>query len=510
MTGRGLESLGRRETVGGAGVPGTETTTGYDSDSRDLGGEASVVYRRRFDRWSVVAEAGVEAAGSDGEAGLVSSTQALGGGNVGIGPVDQRQTWDGTTVTTAQKVLVTRPLSGGQAVQVDVERRRTGGDQDRAVLDRVGGALVPNDGLSSAFERSYRTWRGGVTYRRNREALQASVGVHVQHARLAGETVGLGSPVGLSAVHVLPSATARYEFARSRYVEVTYEASTRAPSVRDLQPVVSNQDPLDVFVGNPDLRPDYTHAVDGRYVSFDAFTSTSLFAYGRAAYTAGAISTARTVADGLRQTTTPVNLGGAWSASGGVQLGTPVRALRSTAKASARASYDRGLGLVNGAESRSALWRGTVDVGLENRDTDVWEVRGGVRLALDRATYSLDPGLDRALVTPGAYAEVGVSPGGGWRLGTTLDAEAYGRNLFGERRAVPLWGATTSRAVMGGQARIELAASDLLDRNVGVTYANTAGAVQESRVRSLGRRVLLRFTYNLSRIGGSREAGVRL
>ena len=305
-----------------------------------------------------------------------------------------------------------------------------------------------------------------------------------------------------------------WAISQGRNLELRYNARTREPTLRELQPVVDNRDPLNVYVGNPDLQPETSHNVNLRYLSFDQFTSTNLFGFVRAGYTARSISTARTVDERLRQTSTPVNTGGTWTVSGNGSIGTPVRALKSRVNLSANTLYNRGLEVVNGAENASDLWRTTLDLGVENRDKEHLDLRVGARYSFNNTSYSLSAERDRDYVNRTFYAELGWAPTEAWDLRTKLDVTLYADDVFAARspsgvsgsRSVPLWEATASRSFMGGKTQVVLVATDLLDRNLGVSYTNTAAYVQEERVNSLGRYVLLRLVYNLSG-GGQRPGG---
>ena len=505
-----LASTSQRQTVGAAGLE-NGSTSAYGSDGRDLAGDAALTYRRRFaGNRSVVADlrAGLQDNRLDGDlratnrfydAGDLLTTEELA----------QLQDQDGRAWTRSARVLLTQPLGASQALQLGVERQVTTEDQTREVSD-VTGAPALDDALSSAFERSVRTDRGGLTYRYDQEPVGLSVGLDLQRVRLDGEVLGAGGAVDRQFLRLLPSATLSYAISQGRNAELRYRAQTREPSLRELQPVVDNRDPLDVYVGNPELQPETTHSVDARYLSFDAFTSTNLFGFVRAAYTTRSISTARTVDERLRQTSTPVNTGGTWTVMGNASFGTPVRPLRGLVNLSANTFYDRGLELVNGAENASDLWRTTLDLRLENRDKERLDLQVGARYAFNNASYALSPQRDRAYVNRTFYAELGWTPTDAWDLRTKLDLTLYADDVFGEGRVVPLWEATASRSFMDGRAQVELVARDLLDRNVGVSFTNTPSYVQEERVDSLGRYVLLRLVYNLSSGGPRPGGGIRL
>ena len=511
-----LASASRRQTFGAEGLE-NGSTSAYGSDGRDWGGDAAVTYRRRFaGNRSVVANvgAGLQDNRLDGdlaatnrfyEAGDLLTTQELA----------RLQDQDGRSWTRSAEVLLTQPLGTDRALQLSVEHGVTTEDQARRVFDRRPGGPVPNDSLSLGFERSLQTSRAGLTYRYNREPWGLSVGLGLQRSRLGGAVQGAAGAVGRQFLDLLPSATLSYAISQGRNLELGYRAETREPSLRELQPVADTQDPLAVYVGNPDLRPEATHSLNARYLSFDAFTSTNLFAFVRASYTARTIATSRTVDARFRQTSTPVNAGGTWTVLANGSFGTPVRPLRARVNVSANALYNRGLELVNGAENASDLWRTTLDLRVENRDKERLDLQAGARLAFNDASYALSPQRDRSYVNRAFYGELGWTPTDAWDVRTRLDVSFYPDDVFAARspsgvgggRSVPLWEATASRSFMGGRARVELVARDLLDRNLGVSFASTASYVQEERVDSLGRHVLLRLVYNLA--GGPRPGGVR-
>ncbi len=504
-----LASQSQRATFGLAALE-NESDSEYDSEGRTLGGDASLTYRRRFaGNRSVVADLRAELQDNDLDGTLLATNRFYDAGDLlTTEELAQLQAQDARSLTRSAEVLLTQPLGTTQALQLRAEHRVTSEDQTREVLDQAD-APVRIDSLSSAFERAYRYDRGGLTYRRNQDPLGLSVGVDLQRSQLDGEILDAGATVDRSYLHLLPSATLSYALSQSRNVELRYQATTREPSLRELQPVVDNRDPLNVYVGNPDLQPEYTHSVNARYLSFDQFTSTNLFGFVRAAYSSRSISTARTVDERFRQTSTPINTSGTWTVSGNASFGTPVRLIAGRANLSANSLYNRGVEFINGAENTSDLLRTTLDLRVENRNKERLDLQAGARYTFNNASYSLNPQLDRAYVNRTFYTELGWTPTDAWDFRTKLDYHLYADGVFGDGRSVPLWEATASRAFMEGKAQVELVARDLLDRNLGVSYTNTASYIQEERVNNLGRYVLLRFVYNLAG-GGPGPGGAEI
>lgn len=503
-SGTDLGSRSLRETRSGGALENT-SETGYATTNDALAGDASVTYRKRFAPGrTAVAElrAGLNDGDVSGELAALNRFYEE-GAVLSSEEIAQLQAQRSHTLTHTQRLSYTEPLGRRQLLQFDLEHRAVLEDQSKTVSDLVAGLPVRNDVLSSAFDRTYRYLRGGATFRRAVEPLTLRAGLDVQQARLDG-TIRGAAGVDRSFIRLLPSAAVEYAFSGGKNLELRYEAVTREPSMRDLQPFEDNTDPLNVYVGNPDLRPEYTHRADLRFTLFDSFTFTNLFAFVRASYTDARIVRVRTIDEQLRQRLTNTNADGDWTVSGNVSFGTPVRPLGLKVNLSTHTMYNRGVEYVNGAENAARILRSAWDLRLENRDKDVVDALAGARLTFNDVRYSLNPALDRAYVNRTFYGELTYHFAAGWRATTALDYNLYADDVSGSGRSVPLWRAELARTVMNDRAEVRLVARDLLDRNVGVSYTNASTYVQEEHVDTLGRYVMLQFVYNLS---GVRRSG---
>ncbi len=508
-----LTNVSARETSNASGGLENNSDTRYTSARTGLTGDARLTYRLRVGKGrSIVADAQASLDDADLDGTLDATNRFFGNGNLlTTEEIAQLQEQRTNTFTHRQKLTYTEPLGSKRFLQFAAEHRAVQEDQDRNVFDRDGGALVRADSLSSAFERTYRYLLGGFTFRSNSDTRSFSAGLNVQQSTLDGAVVGAGAPVDRSYVHALPSASLRLDLGQGKNLNARYRASTREPSIRDLQPVVDNSDPLNVYVGNPGLRPEYSHRVGGGFMLFDQFTFTNFFVFLNATYTSSKISRARTIDAQFRQTVTPINTGGDWTVSGNTSFGTPIRKLGVKVNLSNNTVLDRGVEFINGDANRSRLLRSTLDVQLENREKERFDARVGTRYTFNDVAYSLNERLNQSYVNRSFYGELAWTPKGGWRLATKLDYALYANDVFGGGgQDVPLWEAELSKTFMNDKLQVQLVALDLLDQNVGVNYTNTNTYIQEERINSLGRYAMLKLVYSLTKGGSPRGGGINI
>ncbi|NNE34400.1 MAG: outer membrane beta-barrel protein [Rhodothermales bacterium] len=485
----------------------TQSVTRIDANGDRIGGNASATYMHRFggSLRNIVVDANASVNDTDSESDFESTTDFYRSGNLLTNEeISQLQSNLSDNLTARAQVSYTEPLGGIKFLELRLQRRQVFETQNQSVYDKVGDdILVFNDSLSSGYDRTYAYNQARAVLRWDGKDEDISIGASVQQSHLDGEIVDFGVPIKKSYVHLLPFATYRSDLGRGRRLNVRYSANTREPTIQQLQPIVDNTNPLRIFVGNPDLNPEYTHSLRGDFRWFDQFTFMSVYASVRASYTRNQIVSARSVDEQFRQTITPVNVDGDWTINGVQSFGTPIRRLGVQIDVSNNIVYGRSTEFVNSNENDTNTIRDAVKLSIGNRNKEKIDVTFGGTLTFNVNQYSLNDELDQQYLNRTVFGELAFTPTEAWRFSTGLDATFYSEEVFGDGQDVVLWSAEASRSILqNNRAQIVIQARDLLNQSVGINYTNSAGFVRESQIRSVGRYVLLKFVYNLSRNGG--------
>ena len=112
----------------------------------------------------------------------------------------------------------------------------------------------------------------------------------------------------------------RYEIARGKSVYVSYRSDTDIPSIRQLQPVPNLTNPLNIIVGNPELRPTYNHRFNLGYHNFDFASRSGMSVYGSATVYEDQVVPFSVTNEDLVTTTTYRNLDGGMTSYLGFSL----------------------------------------------------------------------------------------------------------------------------------------------------------------------------------------------
>ena len=510
-----LTSFASRETHTLGGAMLNSATTDYLVNGDDLGGNARLTWRKRLneDGRSLVAElrSGLQDSDltSDLKSVVTGEVRGQRGSDDGFEEILQEQLRAGRTWNNSARLSLTQPLAEGHTMEFFGQRNATQEDRDHSVYDLMNGVPVFNSRLSSGFERAYTYLLGGARYSHNRDDAWFTAGLRVQRSNLDGVILDRNQTVENGYTHLLANAQLKKEIKDGQTFEVRYSGRSREPSLTQLQPYSDNRDPLNVYSGNPDLRPEYEHRVNADYRFFDQFSFVNFFTFAGFTYSDNSISTSRIFDERGFQTRMPVNTEGEWSGNLGANFGTPVRKLGIDLDLEYRINYSEGIELVNLATNESRILRNSVEVGVENRVKDRFDLEVSASFNFNDVKYSLNQELNRSYVNSQYRGEASLYLGA-WELESDFRYRTYDQGLFAESRNIARWDASLSRRVLDDRAELELHAYDLLNQNQGVAVSNSANFIEESRTESLGQYFMLRINYRLgTRMGGRGRGGMR-
>ncbi|MBT8402318.1 MAG: outer membrane beta-barrel family protein, partial [Gemmatimonadetes bacterium] len=507
-----------RLTTGTDGSMLNSESSSTGSDASTLAANANLTWMKRLDDSgrALVVNLGANLREPEESSDLASTTVVAasrpGGGDDGAGDdltrdILQQRSETGRVFTNSQRVALTQPLGGSQTLELFGLRRDVREDERREVFDVSGATPLPVPDLTSGLDQTYGYYRGGLRLARNTETLRLVLGMEGQRSDLQGTIDGRSESIENGYTHFLPSAELRLQIGESQNVSARYRTTTREPSMQELQPFADNTSPTNVYVGNPDLQPEYTHALQADWRYFDAFTFLNLFTYARLSHTSDDIVSSRTIDDRGFQTVQPLNAGESWTASTGVNFGRPVRPL------GINLSIDYGLNwterpeFVNGAENESRIMGNSLSFQIQNRDKTHFDLTGTARFGFNDVAYSLNDELDQSYMNSSYGVSGTVYLGDAWTAGGDWRYQLYDPDVFGAVENVSLLNLSLSRFLFDEKGSIELAAMDLLNESQVVNFSSSANAISETRTQALGRYLLLRFNYRLGNLGGRGRTG---
>jgi hypothetical protein len=111
-------------------------------------------------------------------------------------------------------------------------------------------------------------------------------------------------------VNWYPQASLAYSFANQSRLHLYYSGSTLQPTLEQLQPIHTNEDPLNVTVGNPGLKPQFNNRIGLSLFDYKILTDRNIWVNLSYSFTQNAISSMSTVDSSGRRVSQSINVNG--------------------------------------------------------------------------------------------------------------------------------------------------------------------------------------------------------
>ena len=393
------------------------------------------------------------------------------------------------------------PIGLKTFLEAKYTRRNFNNELQRVVEDVVTGDALLNDDLSNHYQRDYVYDRAALVWHLNTDKTSLSVEGALQNSILEGDIISEDLFIENKVFRFLPRLNFRHDLGQSQNIRLTYSTSVNEPSLQQLQPVPDNSDPINVYVGNANLVPEYTHTLRLNYVSFDQFSFRSFFAFINARYTRNNITNQTILDENFRQLTQPLNVDYDLNLSANLNFSTPLKLLRTRLNIGARLTYQNSLVFINAVENTRNRFTPSINVRIENRKkTKIdWEVGGNFRHNL--TSYNLSD-RDQSFSSSGVFSDITYRFSKTFSASTSVNVDFYSEEQFGEATTVPIWKASMSKFFLKDQKlEVKLSVFDILNQNIGISRSNGLNFIQNSEINSIGQYGMLSVIYAIRSVG---------
>jgi hypothetical protein len=86
-------------------------------------------------------------------------------------------------------------------------------------------------------------------------------------------------------INWLPQASFKHNFSSQKTFELRYNGSTNQPTLNQIQPIKVNTDPLNIRIGNPNLKPSFRNSININYYSYKVLSDQSIYISGNYSFT---------------------------------------------------------------------------------------------------------------------------------------------------------------------------------------------------------------------------------
>jgi len=382
-------------------------------------------------------------------------------------------------------------------------------DNDQQTLDLMGVVPTIDPTFSSTFQSGFASHRVSAGYRYQKDKLNFNTSVGLQFAEQDREqTFPTRRIQNRSYVNVLPSANVRYNFSRTRNLNVFLRAFTNQPSLTQLDDAIDNSNPLRVSRGNPNLDPEQRTSLTIRYLASQPAQGGVFVAVLNGQFTQNYIGS-RTLVIARDSSITPdlvlpagaqlsetVNAGNSFSLRGFSTIGRQIRPLKMNANINTSATWQRTPGFVNGRLSDTDNFSVGPGVTLTSTASPNVDVNLSSSTLISLVNNTLLPERNTRFLTQATRLAATFTLPRGMVLTSTATHQAYS-GLDGAEPFL-LWNVGVGQKFLANQAaEVRISANDLLNQNNNFRRNVTDLAVSDVTSNVLQRYVQVVLSYTV-------------
>ncbi|MDI3322405.1 outer membrane beta-barrel protein [Pinibacter soli] len=417
---------------------------------------------------------------------------------------DQMKLTDTKVNAFGGKLSYTEPLSKKVFAEISYGLRINNSTSERLSYNKSPNGKY--EVLSQAFSNSYKydvtTNTAGLSFKYNSKKIVAGIGSDLAFQNFNQEDKVNHSSFERNYVNMFPRANLNYKFNTTSSLSINYNGATRQPSIYQIQPVASNDNPLVIYVGNPLLKQQFTHTINFNYNSFKVMKDCGMYMWGSISAVANNItstqytdlSTGKTIYQYIN-TNGNINgyMGGAYYRS--------FKKAKMNLNLSGSMSYNKYTSYINQQENVTRSYSPNVRINVTKYKDQKWTVSYSPGVTFNGSHSTVNTGVKNNYWSTSQSISGTVYIKKKVEIGTDVTGEFRQKTAtFDQNNNVILWnGYLGYKLLKEDKAMIKFSAHDLLNQNRGYYRYISNSNIMERNYQTISRYFMLSFVWNFSK-----------
>ena len=372
----------------------------------------------------------------------------------------------------------------------------------------------PVDSLGKYAEYRYYNHDASVSLRFIREKYQLSAGMSFQpqHSTLSYKRGDYMIDTTRNVFNFAPNIDFRYRFSKVSQLQFMYRGRSSQPSMENLLPIVDNSNPLNVRVGNPGLKPAFTHSMRLFYNTYNAELQRGIVTHVNFSATQNSISNSTVYNEQTGgRITTPKNINGNWSAFGMFGFNTALKNKKFTINSFSNINYTNNVSFLYNNDTKiddknttTGLTLGERLNGAYRNDWFEFGLNGSISYTAERSKLRPENNQEPYTFSYGALTNITMP----WKMTISTNITNQSRRGYtysSMNRNELIWNAQLSQSFLKGAATVSFEMYDILKQQSNISRSLTADARSVSSYNGVNSYCMLHFIYRLN-IFGSKSA----
>ncbi|MBG9377621.1 TonB-dependent receptor [Panacibacter sp. DH6] len=419
---------------------------------------------------------------------------------------DQYKAYNSKNISFDSKITYSEPLSKVSSIVVNYGVVINNSNSERSSYNKSneGKYTIVDSIFSNDYAFNVFTHRAGANYSLFRKKLKFNAGTNVGITSFDQKDMISKTTVRRSFVNWFPQANFSYNFSQQRRVFLRYNGSTEQPSIQQIQPVATNDDPLNIAIGNPDLKPAFRSNINLGFFDFKVLTERNIWTNVGYTFTQNAIGSRDFVDPSTgKRVYQSVNVDGNRSIYAYMDYGIKLKKLETRIGLNANVNGSRYVSIVN--DSLNTTNSGSYTLGLNiNKDKEKkYSFYVSPSATYTTSKSSIQTGLPTKYWTFNINTSFDVFLPLKFQIHSDCDFNFRQKTeVFSTNNNVILWNAWVGKKFMKKEnLLVKVTGHDLLNQNIGFDRTVNSNYISQRTYSTIQRFFLLSLVWNFTKAG---------
>ncbi|MGI4728775.1 MAG: outer membrane beta-barrel protein [Janthinobacterium lividum] len=361
--------------------------------------------------------------------------------------------------------------------------------------------------LSSNYKLNQTSNQAGAVFNYKKNKTTFNFGTKVADVNFDQTDLYTNNELKRSFINYSPQASYQYRFSGQRSIRIDYNGYNTQPNIDQIQPVRVNTDPLNITIGNPDLRPSFTNRFGTYYNSYKVLSGQSIYVSGGLSTTSNAIISNTMTDSAGKSIYQSTNLHGKQTANfylyGGYNQ--KIKILDLSGGLNVNANGNTYYSYTNGALNKTQSYTYSISGRLSKfreKKYDVYIIGGPT---FTRSQSSLLTAINNNGTGFTARSGFDFYLPKKFQISTDGNYEFQGKTVsFNQDFQRLIINASISKAFFKDESlKLVVSGNDLLNQNIGFTRSANSTFLTQSTYTTIRRYFMFSIVYDFNKMGGA-------
>ncbi|MDH7462145.1 outer membrane beta-barrel protein [Chitinophagaceae bacterium 26-R-25] len=417
---------------------------------------------------------------------------------------DQMKLTDTKVNAFGGKLSYTEPLSKRIFAEISYGLRINSSSSERLSYNKSADGKYEE--LSQAFSNSYKydvtTNTGGLSFKYNSKKIVAGIGSELAFQNFNQRDKVNNRSFERNYVNLFPRANFNYKFNTTTGFSISYNGNTRQPSIYQIQPVATNDNPLVIYLGNPLLKQQFTHSISFNFNSFKVMKDYGFYMYGNVSTVANNITSTQYTDLATGKTVYQyINTNGNANGYMGGNFFTNFKKINMRLSFGGNMSYSKYTSYVNFQKNTTQSYSPTLRVTVAKYKDGKWDISYDPSVSFNGSHSTINTGVKNNYWSTSQSISGTFYIKKKFEIGTDVTGQFRQKTAtFDQNNNVILWnGYMGYKLLKDDKAMIKFSAHDLLNQNRGYYRYISSTNIMERNYQTINRYFLLSFVWNFSK-----------